>query len=140
MKGGRKMNLDELIGVKMYKDIKTGEELSHSEIQKRIIRKLGYKNVKKCIPFHLERLKEMYAKDKNMNIRMDLWDKASGIGGVIGQASRPYYIYNELYYLLRKNGVNSWSQSQGVCILKECARMWILESEGKLNDVQYDNI
>lgn len=121
------MGVEVLLKGKEFNNVEPEQQFNKK--YRAIINILGYENVKRCIPFKLTEIKNMYDKDEHMNFNMKKWDNASAIAGVTGQAPKPYYIHNELYYLLRNKGVKSWSQCEGVCILKECARMW-LEEEG----------
>lgn len=98
----------------------------HREKYQMIVRALGYENVKKCIPFTLKQLKTAYGSDiyfNNLPIRK--WDYAAGF---IASGTKCDYVGSSLtrLYLLKCN-VNTFSCSIGVCILKECARMWCEE-------------
>lgn len=95
-----------------------------------IIKALGYENVKQCIPFTIEQLKKSYREDEHFNnLSLGKWDMAAGFNtGRHGEIcvlvrSRLTYLY------LEKCKVNAFSCSTGVCILKECARMWVEEQE-----------
>lgn len=95
----------------------------HQEFYQMIIKELGYPRVKACVPATLKELKA--SKDKYFNdIPIKRWDVASGFNTNGGQCK---YIGSFLTSLYRKIGVTSSSCSIGVCILKECARMWINE-------------
>lgn len=109
------MNLNELVGLKNCNvDIVTGLELSHQEKYKKIVDALGFDNVKKCLPYDLDTLKKAVKKDKHLNnLSLKTWDRTTPA----------------LSNLYRSKGVTSWSLSQSVCVLKECARMWV-EMEG----------
>lgn len=123
------MNLDEFAGIKNCDiDIKTGEKLSHREKYQRIINKLGYMAVKRCIPFTFAEVMDMYKRDEHMNFKMNVWDAASGVmvGGAFRREAR--VVVTPLVSVYRRNGITSFSQSDGVCILKECAIMWIEDS------------
>lgn len=93
-----------------------------------VVRGLGYEDVKKCIPFTLEQIKNALAKgDEHLNtLPIKKWDNASGI---VCTDYRSYWISTPLTNLYKRNGINCASQAEGVCILKECAKMWAEESE-----------
>ena len=77
--------------------------------------------------YNLERLKKEFEKDRHMNgTRIEEWDKAAGFICKYGNAM---YVGSMLTALYRRIGVDTFSCSDGVCILKCCARMWIKESE-----------
>ena len=122
------MTIKEFAGIKKCDiDAKTGERLTHQEMYRRIINKLGYSDVKKCIPFTLSEIEDMYERDEYMNFKMSKWDAASGVACGSRGAS---VVYTPLVFVYKNNGITSFSQSEGVCILKECAIMW-LEEESK---------
>lgn len=99
----------------------------HDEKYEAIVKAIGYEDVKRCIPYNLERLKKEFEKDKYMNgTRIEEWNKAAGFICKYGNAK---YVGSMLTALYRRIGVDTFSCSDGVCILKCCARMWIKESE-----------
>lgn len=89
-----------------------------------VINKLGYGNVCKCIPFDVDELRKMYKRDKYMNVKMNMWRKASGIA-VNDKKGKSYFIDAPLRDLFRDNGITCWSQSEGVCLLKRCAERMV---------------
>lgn len=102
-------------------------DIPHEERYGAIVKAIGYEDVKKCIPFSIEQLKEAYEGDKHFNnLPMKKWDLA---GGFTGWPSRADYVGSTLTRLYGRIGVDTFSCSDGVCILKCCARMWI-EEEG----------
>ena len=119
------MTFSEFIGVRNANiDIETGMELSHQYIYRRAIMRFGgLKAIEPLIPFSLEEIKEALEKgDEHLNtLDIRKWDSAAGFY-VKGNdcAIMPSHIWN----LYRKNHVTSASCSQGVCLLKEAARMW----------------
>lgn len=106
------------------------KDMSHKDEQRTIINALGYENVKSCIPFSLEILKESYKEDRFFNTDetpIKSWDLAAGFNRM---GSNYILVRSRLTDLYReKCGVDTFSCSDGVSILKECARMW-LEEEG----------
>lgn len=112
-------------------DNATGKEISHREKYRRVISALGYENVKKCIPFSLDEIKEALPKDKHLNnLSMKKWDSAAGF---ICEYGKAIFIGSPLIYLYHKNGVNAFSPSDGVCILKEAARLWVEMTDKEMN-------
>lgn len=102
-------------------------DIPHDERYESIVNAIGYEDVKQCIPYSLERLKKEFEKDKFMNgTSIEKWDMAAGFICKYGNAK---YIGSRLTNLYRRIGVDTFSCSDGVCILKCCARMWIKESE-----------
>lgn len=97
-----------------------------------IIESLGYEEVKRCIPFTLGELKKAYKKDQSFNtLSIMNWDYAAGY---ITRGSDVYYIGSSLTRLYNvKCGVTEFSCALGVCILKECAKMWIEESASHIS-------
>ena len=102
-------------------------DIPHDERYEAIVNAIGYEDVKQCIPYSLERLKKEFEKDKFMNgTSIEKCDMAAGFICKYGNAK---YIGSRLTNLYRRIGVDTFSCSDGVCILKCCARMWIKESE-----------
>jgi hypothetical protein len=120
------MNINERIGLNWQQvDIATGEKLTHREKYKRIIDVLGYEDVKRCIPFTLDEIRKALKKDENLNnLTLKRWDAAAGFSCPRGEC---YLIHSQLTNLYRKAGINAFSCSDGVCILKECAKLWAEE-------------
>lgn len=105
-------------------------DIPHEEKYEMIINAIGYEEVKKCIPFPLDRLKKAYKEDKNLNnLSMKKWDLAGGFVGWPSGADYVGSVLTRLYY--EKLRVNTFSCCESVCILKNCARMWIEESESE---------
>jgi hypothetical protein len=124
------MTINELANVHMGDvDNATNEKIGHSAKYRRVIAKLGYEEVKKCIPYTLDEIKAALPKDRWLNnLPMVKWDRASGFYSTISGGSQHWHQINApLVNLYRKAGVNSFSPSDGVCILKEAARMWAEE-------------
>lgn len=124
------MTLHEAIGIKNANiDAKTGETVSHSEIYgHRAVDFLGGMNaVIPFIPFTREQVQRALKNDKWLNnLSMTRWDAASGF------TTRPnsgVCIQNGggISVLYRAKGINAYSCSDGVCLLKEAARRWAEE-------------
>nr|WP_303182494.1 hypothetical protein [Lachnoclostridium phocaeense] len=110
------MNFDEAL--------KIPRDMEHREKYQLIINALGSENVKQCIPFTEEELKEAYKSDKFFNnLSLRRWHLAAGFDtGRYGEkciliGSRLTNLYWE------KCRVDAYSCSTGVSLLKECARM-----------------
>lgn len=111
-------NLEDLLKNKGYGNIQ-----GHQEKYIKIAELLGFESVVACIPFDLETLEKSYKQDPYFNTKItpiNAWDLASGFKtDRYGNCS---YIGSELTRLYQKNGVNCFSNSDGVCILKCVAR------------------
>ena len=113
------MNFREYLGIDYLDRKPNGEEMSHQEKYRAIVNALGYEKVKRCVPFDIERIKK--STDPYLNdLPILQWDIASGFmckgAGVIFIGSALVTLYSDI-------GVDSFSNSDGVCILKQCARM-----------------
>lgn len=122
------MTLKEAIGVKIDVDIKTGKQLTHSEICRREIDLLGgLDEVAKYVPYPIEVLRKKYPKDRWFNnTGMEKWDLAAGFT-CRGADCTP--TYGGLWCLYRKHGITAASCAGGVAILKEAARMLVERDE-----------
>ena len=127
------MTFNEFIGVRNANiDIETGVELPHQYIYRRAIMRFGGLDaIKPLIPFSLEEIKKALAKgDEHLNtLEMRRWDNASGF---YCQGSECRIAPSPIWNLYREHHVTSASCSQGVCLLKEAARM--LAERRKAND------
>lgn len=105
-------------------------EMNYEEQYEKIIMALGYENVKKCIPFSLEQIKKALLKDEYLNnLPMKKWDIESGF---IYKHGDCVFVGSPLVKLYHKIGVNAFSNSEGVAILKQCARMWAAEKQKEM--------
>ena len=103
---------------KPFKHESAGECFKHT--YDKAIEDMGIGKLKLCVPFSLEVLREKYKEDKHFNnLPLDLWDCYAGFTDygykVVSRES-------SLRKLLREKGINSYSCSQGVSLLKEVAR------------------
>ena len=129
------MTLKAFAGVdSFYRDIETEREISHTEYMHRIIDKLGLENITRYIPFEINYLKEKFKRDKYFNnTEIQTWDVAAGF---IPQINRKTHTleYNQshsgLAYLFINNRITCFSVSDGVCVLKEAAKI-LCEREDK---------
>ena len=123
------MTIKEAIRVKNVNiDMDTGRKLEHSEIYGRAIDYLGgLEAVKQYIPYGLETLKKAYKEDKYFNnLSISKWDMMAGF---LNRGANCSLVGGGIWNLYRQHKINSASCSDGVCILKEAARLWI-EMEG----------
>lgn len=107
-------------------DKRTGRELDHREIYARYIDYLGgLDKVKQYIPISLKELRRAYKKDRLFNnTGLGLWQNAAGY-----TAGDPICFFGGIWTLYRQNDIDVASCAQGVCILKEAARMLIERGE-----------
>ena len=108
---------------------------THEDYFDKVIDALGYDEVKRCVPFDLDTLKAKLKRDWHLNnTSMRAWDRESGFITYVDRwgSEQVEPVESELRTLLRKHGVNCYSNSEGVCILKECARRMVME-DGKGN-------
>lgn len=123
------MTIREATGVKFCNiDAKTGERLTHSETYRRAIDFLGgLDEVARFIPFPIETIRKKLKDDPNLNnTAMNIWDAASGFKCNRGNCR---LIGGGIWELYRKHGINTASNSEGVCILKEAARLLVKREE-----------
>ena len=128
------MNLKEFANVDYYyRDLDTGTEIPWREYMRRVIDKLGFDMVASCIPFELDYLKEKYKEDVHFNnTPIRIWDTAAtGFMPQMhskGKVKEYHHLRMGLAYFFVHNGITCFSPSEGVCVLKETAR--ILCEEG----------
>ena len=143
------MTFSEFIGIKNANiDVETGEVLSHKEVYRRAIERLGGLGaIKPLIPFSIEQIRKALANgDEYLNsLSLNVWDYAAGFR----KYSTYHYVGSQKYtdteeydpnsskiwYLYKAFGITSASCAEGVCLLKEAARMWA-EEEKKIGQVQ----
>ncbi len=106
--------------------------MEHRAYYQKVINFLGYEQVKECVPYSVEEIRKALPKDKHLNnLPMKKWDWASGFNVWTSkweQIVKP--VDSPLRRVLRRKGINCYSNCDGVCILKECARM-MAEEESK---------
>lgn len=119
------MTFNELCGVRSGNiDVETGVEITHSEKYQRAIRALGgLEAVVPFIPFSKYAIvRALRDGDEHLNsLPLSAWDRAAGFVGV-GKYFR--CVQGALWGLYAKRGVTSASCADGVCLLKEAARLW----------------
>lgn len=103
--------------------------MNHHDYYQMVVNFLGYDKVKNCVPFTLTEIKEAFPKDEHLNnLPMRKWDWASGFNvwtTKYEEVVRP--TNSPLRSVMKAKGINCYSNAEGVCILKECARMMIEE-------------
>ena len=122
------MTLKAFAGVdSFYRDIETEREISHTEYMHRIIDKLGLENIARYIPFDIDYLKEKLKKDKNFSdTEIQAWDVAAGFIPQINRKTHTLeynHSHSGLAYLFINNRITCFSVSEGVCVLKEAAKI-----------------
>ena len=123
------MDIKEFANVdSFYRDKTTGNEVEWREYMGRVVKKLGIENIKPYIPYSIEVLKKLFDEgDVHFNnTSMERWDRAGGFIPYINRRSKTMEyqkVPSGLANLLCSNGINCWSPSDMVCILKETARI-----------------
>lgn len=107
----------------MHENAENQDKLSCSAA----IEDLGFEELVRCLPYTLEVLQEKYKDDKHFNnTSLKAWDLAAGFN-VIG--SRIFLHRSTLRAMLLKKGINVYSSSDGVHLLKSVARKLVKEHE-----------
>ena len=122
------MTLKEFANVdSFYRDLNTKREIPWREYIRRVIDKLGIDNIKPYIPYDIEYLRERIKHDIHLNnTEMERWNVAAGFMSVIDKkAGSQYYkpIPYGVSYLFLSKGITTFSPADGVCVLKETARI-----------------
>ena len=130
------MNLKEFANVDVYyKDLDTGQDVPWEDYMHRVIEKLGLHNIKPYIPYDLKYLKEKLKTDVHFNnTSLSAWDGATGFIPYKTKTGVQQYApshYSGVSSLFVRNGITSFSVSDGVCVLKEAARVLIKEMENE---------
>lgn len=103
-------------------------ETPHEEYYRTIIDALGKDQVRACIPFSLPQLIIAYQDNTSFNtLPLHIWDRASGFLTSPRGSANVTHLGNPLTWLYNTIGVDSYSNSDGVCILKQAARDMVLE-------------
>lgn len=126
------MTIEEAVGVDSRGcDKKTGACLTHRGLYKRVIDYLGGLDaVTPYIPFTLDELANAADTDANFNnLPLETWDWAAGYNIMA------HYIPtgSGIRGLCWKKQITCMSCSEGVCILKEAARMWLESASAQSN-------
>lgn len=87
--------------------------------------------MKTIIPFSYQEIEIAYKKDVNLNNLNSLkWIFAGGFNRNFNSCVEKFHVRghnNPMVELYSKAGITLFSPSEGVCILKRCAEMWINE-------------
>lgn len=122
------MTLKEFANVNsLYRDLSTKRELEWHEYMRRVIDKLGIDNIKRYIPYDIEYLMEKIKSDIHLNnTGIERWNVAAGFMSVVDRKTGSQY-YKPIPYgipnLFLANGITTFSPADGVCVLKEAARI-----------------
>ena len=107
-------------------NVKCDCDVEHSKKYTFLVNFLGYEQVKKCIPFTIAEIKNALAEDEHLNnLTLEKWDCAAGFRQ---SGWNMYRVYAPLIDLYKNKHITCFSCAEGVCILKECARMWAEEA------------
>lgn len=123
------MNLKQFANVdSLYRDLDTGQEVPWRDYMRRVIGKLGLENIKPYIPYDIEYLKEKLKEDVHLNnTNMTEWDCAAGYVSYINMITKTKEYHKRpqggLGNLFVRNGITCFAPSDGVCVLKEAARI-----------------
>lgn len=110
------MNIESFMGLRPQGRFDYG----HSTYYRMVIEKLGYDAVCKCIPFTEEDCASALKTDEHLNnLPLKSWEIASGF---VCYGANVSHIGSQLTALYKANGIDTYSCSDGVCILKECAK------------------
>lgn len=107
------------------------DDLGHEDYYRAIIKALGPAKVRKLIPFSLEQLRASYEQDKAFNTSLTpltVWDYASGFRTKTNTALCEH-IGSPLTALYASIGVDCYSNSEGVSILKQAARDMLADTK-----------
>lgn len=103
------------------------DEMSHTDFYTKVVDALGYGDILKYVPFSLLEIKKAIKKDINLNnLPIKKWDEMSGVGMIYNNKYKsisPYPNHRGLYNVYKNHGINCYSLADGVCILKQCARL-----------------
>lgn len=104
-----------------------GKNAPHREKMQIIVNALGFENVVACIPYTKNQIREAIKTDEHLNnLPIKKWDEAAGF---LVSGSYVRLVGSRLTRLYASIGVDCFSLSDGVCILKEAAKM-LIEKEG----------
>lgn len=126
------MTLKDYAGVDSFnRDIETGKALSHDEVYGRLIRRLGEAEVWRFVPYDIEILCDKFRTDKYFNnTPMRTWDFAAGFETYADKygAENVRWLQSGLSLWLVRHGINTFSPSQCVSLLKQCAKRAVLRA------------
>lgn len=116
-----------------FKELLSREEIGVTDYSKylKVAEYIGFDDVANCIPFDLETLKESYEEDQNFNTEITpirVWNFASGF---YESGTNYLLIGSDLTELYHKAGINCFSVSNGVSLLKAVAKKLVMDSLNK---------
>lgn len=126
------MNLKEFANVdSFYRDLDTGREIKWEDYMHRVIGKLGLENIRPYLPYNIEHLQERFKSDENFNnTKLEHWETCAGMVRNINRNTKVLeYIPTKdgLSAVFLRNGITCFSVSDGVCVLKEAAKILVKE-------------
>lgn len=105
------MNIKDFAGVNNLFEKPNGEKMSHQELYTKVVKGIGLEVCEKYIPVSIEKLRDALQVDPHLNtIELKKWDNA------VNRAFR---------HTFRLIKVDTISQSEAVCTLKQAARMLV---------------
>lgn len=109
-------NMKEYLGLDSFNKREDGTEMSHKEQYQTIVNGIGLDRLINYVPATLEQVKHALATGEgHLNeIPIKLWDDRSPI----------------VRSMMTRIGINTSSQAQHVCVLKQAAMMWV-ERDGE---------
>lgn len=127
------MTFNEFVGIdNRGKDLATGEKLTHSEKYGRAIRRLGVAEVWRYVPYDVDILCDKYRDDPHFNnTPIRTWDWAAGFETYVDRkkgTEEIRWLHSGLSQYMVRHGVNTFSPTECVCVLKECARQAVLRT------------
>lgn len=126
------MTLKDCAGVDSFnRDIETGETLSHEEVYGRLIRRLGEAEIWRFVPYDIDVLCDKFRTDRHFNnTPMRTWDFAAGFETCLDKygAENVRWLHSGLSLWLVHHGINTFSPSQCVSLLKQCAKRAVLRA------------
>ena len=122
------MNIKQFANVDSFlRDLDTGKEVEWHYYMRRVIDKLGIDNIRPYIPFSIDFLKGKLAEDEHFNnTKLAAWEWASGFISEVNRKTKALEckpVNGGIAHLFVANGITSFSSSDGVCVLKETARI-----------------
>lgn len=105
---------------------------SHKDTMNTAIASLGYENLVPLVPFSLPEIKQAYdSGDTHLNtLDMARWDKAAGFRFIrTDDDELMVMVASPLTRIYREHGINAYSCSEGVSLLKTVALRMLKESE-----------
>lgn len=128
------MNINEYLGLNFFEIDGTGRWWEHEEIFTAIVNAIGFEAVRSCLPFSKEELAVAIQCDKHLNQALPRsfdWNAAAGFKVITNSSQRYIYIGSKLTNLCNAIGINKISPADGICILKQCARMLVSDTSSE---------